>query len=255
MESRRWLWLCTCAVSVVALDGQEPRPTFEVASVRKTVQPNPIAPAATAPDTFYRAGEVLPYFIRLAYNIQSFQLVSGPEWLRTDRFEINAKSRMPASPGQMRLMLQALLEERFKLVLRKEQRDIRHLALVVERKDLGPSLTQCADWLNPPPINASLKVPQGASFARNRCVELSEVAARATAVMGTPVIDRTGLAGLWNYTIIYARPLPVGAATTADVDAPLFDVAIRQQLGLRLESGRGPVEVLVIESVQPPTAN
>ena len=181
MESRRWLWLCTFAVSVVALDGQEPRPTFEVASVRKTVQPNPIAPAATAPDTFYRAGEVLPYFIRLAYNIQSFQLVSGPEWLRTDRFEINAKSRMPASPGQMRLMLQALLEERFKLVLRKEQRDIRHLALVVERKDLGPSLTQCADWLNPPPINASLKVPQGASFARNRCVELSEVAARATA--------------------------------------------------------------------------
>lgn len=255
MKSQRWLLPLVVLVGMATLSAQTPRPTFEVASVRKTVQPNPIAPAPTAPDTFYRAGEILPYFIRLAYSIQSFQLAGGPEWVRTDRFEIHAKSDAPASPGQLRRMLQTLLAERFKLVLRKEQQDMPHLALVVDRKNLGPNLTPCADWLNPPPFNASPKMPQGASFFRNRCVELSEVATRATAAMGTPAIDKTGLTGLWNYTIVYRRPRPVDASPAADADAPFFDVAMRQQLGLKLESARGPVDVLVIDSVQQPTEN
>jgi uncharacterized protein (TIGR03435 family) len=120
MKSKPWLGAYVAVASVAVLAGQEPRPTFEVASVRKTVQPNPIAPAPTAPDTFYRAGEVLPHFIRLAYNVQAFQLVGGPEWLQTERFEIRAKAAGPASPAQMRLMLQMLLEDRFKLVLRMD---------------------------------------------------------------------------------------------------------------------------------------
>jgi uncharacterized protein (TIGR03435 family) len=73
--------------------------------------------------------------------------------------------------------------------------------------------------------------------------------------MGTPVIDRTGLAGLWNYTIAYVRPRPADAATASDVDVPFFDVAIRQQLGLKLESVTGPVALMVIESVAQPTEN
>jgi len=259
---RNWrLRLGWCVIAVAAAMGestiaaQPPRPAFAVASVRQTTQPNPIAPAPTAPDTFYRVGEVLPYYIRLAYDVQSFQLVGGPDWIRTHRFEINAKADGPASPAQLRLMLQTLLEDRFKLVLRRDQQEMRHLALVVDRKDrLGPDLTPCKDWLNPPPFAAS-RLPPGASLARNRCVELSEVASRATGIMGTPVIDRTGLAGLWNYTIAYVRPRPADAATASDVDVPFFDVAIRQQLGLKLESVTGPVALMVIESVAQPTEN
>ena len=70
--------------------------------------------------------------------------------------------------------------------------------------------------------------------------------------MGTPVIDRTGLSGLWNYTIAYSRPQPVAVAGGTEADAPYFDAAIRGQLGLKLQSERGPVDVLVIQTVAPP---
>ena len=258
MGFQRWLWPCVVAVGVmVTLAAQEPRPTFDVASVRKSVQPNPIAPARTSPDTFFRAGEPLTYFIRLAYDVQSFQLVGGPDWVRTDRFEIRAKSDGAASPGQMRLMLQTLLEERFRLVVRKEQQEMRHLALRVDSDGrLGPNLTPCADWLNAPPYKVPFRVPQGGSVAGNRCVQLSEVASRASGAMRTPVIDRTGLTGLWDYTVAFAPSRSSGdTSITPEPDLPLFDVAIRQQLGLKLESARGPVDVLVIDSVQQPTEN
>jgi uncharacterized protein (TIGR03435 family) len=130
-----------------------------------------------------------------------------------------------------------------------------HLALVVESDRPGPNLTPCSDWQNPKPFDASFKVPQGASFFRNRCVELSEVAARATAIMGIPVIDRTSLTGLWNYALTYVRPQPATVTGAVAVDAPFFDTAIRQQLGLKLQPERGPVEVLVIEHVAPPVEN
>ena len=241
---------------VVALRAQTPKPTFEVASVRKTVQPNSLVPTRTTQNTFYGAGETLAHYIRHAYGLQSFQLVGGPDWVRTDRFEIRAKSEKAASPEQMRLMLQALLEERFSLVLLPERQEMRHLALRVDRGDrLGPNLTECADRLNAPPFKAP-RVQQGWSVYGNRCVTLSEVAARASSEMGMPVIDRTGLGGLWDYTVTFVR-----SPQSSDVSIPRepallpFDVAMRQQLGLRLESVRGPVDVLVIDSVQQPTEN
>ena len=251
MKSQRWLWSCVVAVSVTVTLAQEPRPAFDVASVRKTVQPNSLVPTRITQDTFYGAGETLAHYIRYAYDVQFFQLTGGPEWVRTDRFEIRARSEAAASPAQFRLMLQTLLEDRFKLVLRKEQQDMRYLALVVDRKSLGPGLTPCTDWRNAPPFRAP-RVQQGWSVYGNRCVAVSHVAAQASSEMGIPVIDRTGLAGLWDYTVTFAR-LP---ASIPPVPAVMpFDVAIRQQLGLKLEQSRGPVDVLVIDSVQQPTEN
>jgi hypothetical protein len=99
MNTQRWLSLAAFALSLtLTLTAQESRPTFEVASVLRTFQPNPIAPARTSPDTFYRAGETLSYLVRLAHDIQGFQLIGGPDWVRSDRFEIHAKSDRAASP-------------------------------------------------------------------------------------------------------------------------------------------------------------
>src|SRR5262245_40350752 len=90
---------------VVALGAQTPKPTFEVASIRKQVQSGPIPPTRTSPDTFYRAAETLAFLVRLAYDVQNFQVVGGPDWVRTDRFEIRAKAASAMSPEEMRLML------------------------------------------------------------------------------------------------------------------------------------------------------
>ena len=90
------------------------------------------------------------------------------------------------------------------------------------------------------------------------CRPVFDLAVQASAVMNTPVVDRTGLAGLWSYHLLYAGPTWRSSGLVAGEpveDLPAFPAALQERLGLRLESTRGPVDVLVIESVQRPTEN
>ena len=248
------LWSLLIVSVTVTLSAQAPRLSFEVASVRyRGDQPLFIPPTRTPPNIFYRSGETVEFLVRLAYGVQKFQVTGGPDWVRKNFYEINARIAADSSPDQIPLMLRSLLEDRFKLVIRQEQRDMRFLALVAAREDrrLGPQIARC-DPANLPPPKA-VPLPRGGMIAFGTCKPISDIAAVGTGVTGEPVIDRTGLTGLWNFELAYERQSRAIAGEPAEV--PPLPVALQEQLGLKLESTRGPVDVVVIESVQPPTEN
>ncbi len=239
---------------VTVATAQTPKPAFEVASVKyRGDQPLAIPPTKTAPNEFYRSGETVAVLIRLAYGLHPFQLVGGPDWIRKGFFEIHAKAAEAASAEQMQLMLQSLLEERFKLVVRKEQREMEVYALRVAQGDgrVGPKLSKC----DPASVWKSLPVPSPyARMFRGQCVPVGSIARAASEAMNALVIDKTGLTGLWTYWIYYGPPAPPPGLKPYENVLP-FEAAMRHELGLNLESTRGPVDVLVIDSVQRPTEN
>src|SRR5262245_43658070 len=137
--------LVSLGVAVV-LSAQPPRPTFEVASIKKqdALTRNPPGTATTRGRSsvvaFYRSNATVASPVQLACDRPGFQVIGGPEWARKDLFEISARAAGETTTEQMRLMVQSLLEDRFKLVARREQREMRTSTLLLAREDgrLGP---------------------------------------------------------------------------------------------------------------------
>lgn len=246
-------------LSAPILRAQQPAPAFVVASVKylgEQVEPTP--PTQTAPNVYYARGATVASLVQAAYGLQRFQLVGGPDWARTSRFEIHAKAAAPFSAEQKWLMVQSLLKDRFKLVVRREPQEMDFLALRMTREDSrpGPKLRSCLDP-EKGPEPTPYQVRRGVDYLRSFCRPMSDIAQRATAAMRRPVVDKTGLTGLWTYLMEYSSPLfmnPRGEPldeTAANM--PAFPIALREELGLTLEATRGPVDVLVIDQVERPT--
>ena len=164
-------------------------------------------------------------------------------------------------------MLQSLLADRFGLRVHNEQRDMRFLAMVLARADgqPGPSLRSATAE---PDCNLRSAEAQeemrkmeaaGHAMATAGCSPLSRLAELVTRFVETPVFDRTGLTGSWGGTLYFAADPNVGPfagrARESDPNLPSFTTALRDQFGIRLESTRGPVDVLAIDSVRQPTEN
>ena len=254
---------------VAALNAQTARLTFEVASVkpqRSPLPPFPDATTAMAAAPRARSGGVyagthttVETLILFAYNLQRFEVISGPDWIRRDYFDLNAKAASDVSTDDLRLMVQSLLGDRFKLVVHTERREIDAFALVPARADgqPGPYLQRVDDdckarsKLPPRPV-----VPTAGTLIGN-CVDMRRVARMVAFELKSPVIDKTGFDGLWVLEAQFARARGVdpARASASDPAVPPLAIALEEQLGLRLAPIRGPVEVLVIDSVQQPTEN
>ena len=255
---------CVAALCTAAAGVQEPKPAFEVASVKRQasfVPPSPPSgPAPAVSAAFYRVNATVVTLVRFAYGVTDAQVIGGPEWIRKDMFEINARAADALPQDGMRPMVASLLEDRFKLTIRREQRQMRGEVLVLARDDrrLGPTLEKCEDPAAPR-SSTPIRVPAGSYPFSARCQPMGSVAAAASSVMRVPVVDRTGLEGLWSYYIHYAQPEPLPPGRLRDLaDAENllpFPAALQSELGLRLEDSTGPFVVLVIEAVQQPTEN
>jgi uncharacterized protein (TIGR03435 family) len=165
-------------------------------------------------------------------------------------------------------MVRGLLEDRFKLVLIKEPRQADIYTLGVVRSDgrLGPDLRSQQDAVCDARRAAAAAagtvlflppVPPGGARPSmgGVCTTIAALVANLQRSLGTTVIDRTGLTGLWDYTLTYSGQLTSAPVDTAkDAPPPLF-AALQEQLGLKLERQRGFVDAFVIKSVQPPTDN
>lgn len=248
-------------------------PTFEVASVK------PSAPDAQGmlisgptPSQFTTRNAPLISIVMYAYSRPEYQIAGGPDWIRSERFDIAAKYPSGHSPAQVAPMLRALLEDRFRLKTHVETREAPIYALVTARSDKrpGPELRRpevdCVAYRKELARTGEVRtIRQGdpcvsLTFGegRDRVLwssgrTLAQFASMLASSAGRDVVDRTGLTGEFDVRL---RWRPDAGMTQSqnpgnvDDSAVSLFTAVQEQLGLRLESARGPVEFLVIDSVE-----
>jgi uncharacterized protein (TIGR03435 family) len=227
---------------------------------------------------------LLSCIIQGAYSLRAYQVIGGPDWINSIHYDIDAKAtNSTATPDQTRLMLQALLRDRFMLKAHQETRDLPLYKLTIAKggvKLQPPKEGGCIKPGVPHELSMPAPPPPGqapapmvfrcggmggaGSFGGSRMdggdVPISEFIRLLSLQLHLPVIDKTGLKGTFDIHLTYAgtRPLSTsltpGDATPADSGPTIFD-AIQEQLGLKLESSKGPTAVLVIDSAQKPSEN
>jgi len=241
-------------------------PSFEVVSVKPN-DPN----SRGNYYSFNHAGVsvengTLSGLIEMAYDVRDFQIVGGPGWIQTDRYQVTAKVSVedekalpangPERTRQMRLKLQAVLAERFQLQMHRETREESEYSLVVGKS--GPKIREADASLPQAGISSNCGVMKG---TRARMTTLGVVLSRQ---LQHPVVDHTSLTGLYDFEMTFAPETGCGSGQPPDsgtpvaeapLDRPSIFTAIQEQLGLKLESIKGPVEVIVIDRVEKPDPN
>jgi uncharacterized protein (TIGR03435 family) len=184
--------------------------------------------------------------VRWAYSIQEYQ-VSGPAWVNEERYDIAAKAAAATPENQLRLMLQALLAERFRLAVHRETKEMQALVLVVGKN--GHKLRE-SQTEGPTSVR-----PNGRLGAVAERANVTEMAAMLSQPLRMPVIDMTGLTGRFDFTVDATPYITEEMLKRQPGDAPpdilsIAIVALQEQLGLKLESRRMPVELLVIDRAE-----
>jgi uncharacterized protein (TIGR03435 family) len=275
---------CGFAQSSVA---GEPLPAFEVASVKPGDPDARGSQLMMGLDRMSSKNMPLKMLILVAYGLKSDdQLLGLPDSLGSKGFDIEAKQaeaqaaeikKLPADQRntQVRLMLQSLLEERFKLKLSRQTKELPIYALVVAKSGvkMTPAVVspvapepETADGPEKPKVKPGRMIMFGRGEVTGEAVSISVLAdllSRQPETGGRVVVDKTGLTGSYKMALKWtpesAAPMMGGGgggdAAPPESTAPSFFTAIQEQLGLKLESQKGPVEVLVVEHVEEPSAN
>ena len=256
--------LSSTIVASAAL-AQIPRPSFEVASIKRNLSGVFWNQGIQPGGRFVATNSTLADVILLSYEVRDVNLLGGPAWVRSDRFDIKATAGRPATDAEIRLMLQSLLADRFQLVVRREQREMPVYEVLRNREDgrLGPNILQLAPGEDCRTAATRLassanfqKAPAGATAIRGQaCGEVSSALADLASYLRTPIVDKTGLTGTWVLLPYFGADQTIGRGQVADPNLPSFFTAWQEQLGLRLRSTRAVVDVLAIASVEPPTEN
>ncbi len=213
-------------------------------------------------DSLHATNATLAALIQSAYGINGIiwedRLVGGPSWVRTTRFDVNAKAAQALPREQLRLMAQRLLEDRFGVELTRERREQEVYALRLARSDgrTGPDLHRATDdcILSP----ADRPIPKSSTGAapttHGRCATIASLATLLSRSLRVEVVDQTGLPGRWDFVLAFT---PLAAdASSGQTDLPTVFVAVEEQLGLKLErNARGSVEYVIIAAAHAPTEN
>jgi bla regulator protein blaR1 len=227
--------------------GQEP--AFEVASVRENKSPELAMGGGAVRGGRYAITNVpLANLIQNAYRVQPYQLSGAPEWIRTTRYDITAKAEESTTFDEVQLMVRTLLKERFKLASHFETKEGPVYKLVTARN--GPKIKPAQD-------------PRGWTRYASGRIETHNMTMPMLAFtlagpyLERPVTDETGLTGAFEFTLEWTpdRLWSVEDGPPPDPSGPSIFTAVQEQLGLRLEPARGPVEHLVIDHVEKPAEN
>jgi uncharacterized protein (TIGR03435 family) len=253
-----------------ALPGQPP-PTFEVASIKKNTSGSQSSSNRALPGGRVTVtNNTLRNMLRNFNRIQPYQLVGGPDWMSTDRWDIVAKAEGDPPPELMMEMMKTLLAERFKLVMHRETREMPVYALVaIKTGSLGPQLHRSTTDCVAVSADARARgvvpvVPRGGPLCGTNMTTgrmatssttMADLARNLSTVAGRIVVERTGLAGNFDLELSWSGDAAEGNAVNpppAANDGPSLFTAIQEQLGLKLDPQRGPVDVIVIDSVERP---
>jgi bla regulator protein BlaR1 len=255
--------------------------TFEVASIKPSNADLHRIMFQLQPGGGLRtSGTTLKMLLAFAYDVRDVQISGGPGWINTDRFDVVAKAggAVPETPDDPRKMtdeqrktvgdqarerLRALLAERFQLTLHREAKEQSIYALVVAKN--GPKLKESQAQVGDGPKG---RMMMGRGQLSGQGVPLELLTKTLSDQLGRSVIDRTGLKGNFDFKVEWTPdpgqggggpfgggPPPPDAPPPPDPNGPSVFTALQEQLGLRLESQKGPVDTLVIDKVEKPTEN
>jgi uncharacterized protein (TIGR03435 family) len=254
-----------------------PLPAFEVASVKPNNDgPGKMQTVTRPGGVFVAVNTPLRLLIADAYIGNQpgaiDRIVGGPAWVQTARYDITAKAARdfrptpPGPPAEMLLMIRALLEDRFKLKVHREPRELPAYELVVVRpgatglrkSDVDCDALFAAGKVTRPeagvrPLCGISNGPVGPSKETGLIAggfSMSQFAQFLQRV-GLPVIDKTGLTGRYDFDLAFAPMAPSTADTAPDPARPTIFIALEDQLGLKLQSTNGPLDVIVIDSIEP----
>jgi uncharacterized protein (TIGR03435 family) len=260
----RALLVCTVGLLSIPAFGQSApgKPAFEIADVRVSDRQINVGITGNAiRDGRYELhNATMVDLIRIAYGLEEEKVVGGPSWLELDRYTVTAKAPAATSVADARLMLRALLADRFKLTVHEDTRPLTAFAMTVvggkpkmkEASGSAPSGCQAQQQPQQPEPGV---VPKLTAVCRGMTMAaFAQLLPRAQAVyLPNPVVDLTGLQGTWDFEVSFtARPLLAQAGSDG---ISLFD-ALEKQLGLKLELKDMPTSTLVVDSVErKPTAN
>jgi uncharacterized protein (TIGR03435 family) len=242
------VWLAICSGQTIPA-----QPQFDVASIRRSDSTN-TEKSMTVPGgtEFIAQNYSLQDLVKLGWGVRSFQLLGGPKWFDSDRYNVDAKSAVPLdvhtpdNDGLNRLqhMVQSLLADRFRLRVHRETREMGIYFLTVGRN--GATLKRSAEG-----TGTTMHGGNGDLVAT--ATNIHVLAANLGGELGVPVIDKTGLDGLYDFRLEWSPDQQI-TASALDTRPSLF-AALQEQLGLKLESGRGSVEIVAIDNAEKPTAN
>jgi len=232
--------------------------SFEVASIKPAQPASPdrfTGIQSLAGGRFNTFSTSLRLLIMYAYNVKDYQVSGGPGWANSETYDIVAKADGNATRPQLRLMLQALLKDRFKLALRPGTKDapIYELMLAKGGSKIQEDTTSAGSRLG----------LTGAGRVAARKASMAMLAELLGTLSGRPVVDKTGLPSTYTFKLDWTPGVGEGGlpwqpppdVVPPDSNGPSLFTALQEQLGLRLQSAKGPVESLVIEEAEKPTEN
>jgi len=231
------------------------RKNFEVASIKPSEPGGHGIQVMMAPGGRITAKNVtMKFLIQQAYSVRDFQIIGAPSWAGNDRYDINAKADGDENiaPEQLRVMMQGLLADRFQLAFHKETKELPVYALVVGKG--GSKLKEGAAGMGP-------QIRMGRGLINGQGMGMDMLSTQLSNILGRSVIDKTGLTGAYEIKLEFTPEggggmvQRDGAEPAPPADGPTIFTALQEQLGLKLESSKGPVTILVIDKAEKPSEN
>jgi uncharacterized protein (TIGR03435 family) len=247
----RLLWISVAAIAAAsrAMPQAATAPAFEVASIKLHVLPVQTVGVSMSGPSVRASAMSLSNLVAYAYDLKSYQIVGSPSWADSDRYDIAAKAdgEGTLTRDQVRQRLQPLLADRFQLKFHHEMKEMSVYALVAGKngpklKESAPDATTLLTLRSTGNRTAEMTVSKG---------DMGQLARQFSNGNGVdrPVLDRTGLSGTYDYKLTWAADPP------PDSDAPSIFTALQEQLGLKLEPTKAPIDTLVIDHAEKPSEN
>jgi uncharacterized protein (TIGR03435 family) len=244
------------AALAFAQSADTPAPAFDVASV-KPGQPGGrgggmerrvLQNIQVSPGTVTARNASLRSCIRWAWHVSEFQ-VSGPDWLDSERFEITGKAAGPSTEAELRLMMQALLQERFKLTLHRQTKELSAYVLTIGKNGLKVQESKTEG-------ESSIDVNQRQFSVSVQRTPVSAMVEMLSNVLRAPVVDQTGLTGRYDITLNVAKYVGDMMAQGKSIESTpvdpqaLISMILQDEFGLKLDAKKMPLDVLVIDHIE-----
>ncbi len=249
---------------------------YDVAAIKLNISGGVSIGAHNTPDSYSVTNVPVETLMQWAFGVQSYQMIGAPAWFKSERYDIEAKMEPAVADALQKLnnderriarqrMLQALLLDRLKLTIHRETRELPIYSMVVGKsgsklQETKPSAPGATVMRGGPSVRTSRTGSGPITLTVLHCAN-TDLAGVFVPHVGHTVIDKTGLTSVYDFTLEFmpddaaVAPVAGSAPSAPDPTAPSIFTAIQEQLGLKFESGKGPVDVIVIDHVERPSGN